>query len=166
MQQPGWYRPHALFWHQPPSHCCWWVRFVGPLELRFGRIWVQEIVVRLITRWGMPLWDCTRRLWRSPMLSGLLHQGAYWKIPPASSSLILCTLFETGLGWSVIVHSIMTFFSTVVANDVIQISPGFFILLFYVAFVVPSFPALRKHWLVPGPIWLGVSIIVIIRLIV
>ena len=60
----------------------------------------------------------------------------------------------------------MTFFYTVVASDVIQISPGYLLLLFSVAFDVPSFPATRKNKLVAEPFGLGISIIVIIRLIV
>ena len=78
----------------------------------------------------------------------------------------LCIFFEPGLSWSVIVPSIMTFFSTVVASDVVHISPGSLILLFSVAFVVPSFTALRKHELVADPVGLGISIRVIIRSIV
>ena len=57
-------------------------------------------------------------------------------------------------------------FSTVVASDVVQISPGSLILLFSLAFVVPSFPALLKHDLVVDPVGFGISIRVIIRLIV
>ena len=49
----------------------------------------------------------------------------------------------------------MTFFFTVVASDVVHISPGYLLLLFYVNFVVPSFPALRKHELVADPVGLG-----------
>ena len=64
------------------------------------------------------------------------------------------------------VPRIMTFFSTVVASDVVHISPGSLLLLFSVALVVPSFPALRKHELVADPVGLGISIRVISRLIV
>ena len=60
----------------------------------------------------------------------------------------------------------MAFLSTVVASDVIHISPGYLLLLFSVASVVPSYPALRKHELVADPVGLGISIRVIIRLIV
>ena len=60
----------------------------------------------------------------------------------------------------------MKFFSTVVASDVIQISPGSLLLLFSVPFVVPRFPALRKHDLVADPVGFRISIRVIIRLIV
>ena len=60
----------------------------------------------------------------------------------------------------------MTLFSTVVAIDVIQISPGYLLLLFSVAFVVPIFPTLRKHQLVSDLVGLVIYIIVIIRLIV
>ena len=42
------------------------------------------MVVRPITWWGIPPWDCTKRLWRSSVLSGLLHQGFFWRISPAS----------------------------------------------------------------------------------
>ena len=77
----------------------------------------------------------------------------------------LCTLFELDLSWSVTVPSIMTFFSAVVASDVIHTSTWSLLLLFSVAFVVPSFPALRKHELVSDPVGLIISIIFIIRLI-
>ena len=77
----------------------------------------------------------------------------------------LCVLFDPGLSWSVIVPSIMNFFSTVVASDMIQISPGSLLLLFSIAFVVPSFPALRKHDLVAEPVLLLIYIRFIIRLI-
>ena len=60
----------------------------------------------------------------------------------------------------------MTLFYTVVASDVVQISPGYLLLLLSVAFVVPSFSALRKHELVADPVGLGMSMKVIIRLIV
>ena len=60
----------------------------------------------------------------------------------------------------------MNFFSTVVASDVVQISPGSLLFLLSVAFVVPIFPALRKNELVADPVALGISIRVIIRLIV
>ena len=73
----------------------------------------------------------------------------------------LCILFELVLSWSVTVPRI-----TVVAIYVIQISPGSLLLLFSVAFVVPSFPALRKHEIVTEPIVLVISIKVINRLIV
>ena len=78
----------------------------------------------------------------------------------------LCILFGPGLSWAVIVPSIMIFFSTVVASDVVQISPGSLLLIFSVTFVVPIFPALRKHDLVADPVGLGIYIRVIIRLIV
>ena len=78
----------------------------------------------------------------------------------------LCILFDIGLSWASTVPIIMTFFSTVVASGVIQISPGSLILLFSVAFVVPNFPALRKHDLVSDPVGLRISIRVIIILIV
>ena len=78
----------------------------------------------------------------------------------------LCIFFESGLSWAVIIPSIITFFYTVVASDVVNISPGYLLLLFYVAFAVPSFPALRKHELVAEPVGLGISIRCKIRLIV
>ena len=70
------------------------------------------------------------------------------------------------MSWEVIVTSIMTFFSAVVASDVVHISPGSMLLLFSVSFVIPSFPALSKHELVADPIGLGIYIRVIIMLIV
>ena len=70
------------------------------------------------------------------------------------------------MSWAVIFSSIMTFFSTVVASDVVQISPGSLLLSFSVAFVVPSFPALSKHELVADSVVLIISIRVISRLIV
>ena len=60
----------------------------------------------------------------------------------------------------------MNFLSTVVPSDVIQIYPGSLLLLFPVAFVVPSFTVLRKHELVADLVELGVSIRVVIRLVV
>ena len=42
------------------------------------------MVVHPIPQWEIPSWDCMKRLWRSPMLSGLLHQGVCWRISPAS----------------------------------------------------------------------------------
>ena len=78
----------------------------------------------------------------------------------------LCIFFEPGLSWVVIVSSIVAFLSTVVSSNVIQISPRSLLLLFSVTFVVPSFPALRKHELVADPVGLGISIRVIIRFIV
>ena len=56
--------------------------------------------------------------------------------------------------------------STVVASNVIHISPGYLLLLFSVPFVVPSFPALRKYELVVDPVGLRISIRFAIRLIV
>ena len=78
----------------------------------------------------------------------------------------LCVFFEPVLSWAIIVPSIMTFFSTIVAGDVVQISLGSLLLLFSVAFIVPSFPTLRKHELVADPDGLRISMRVIIRLIV
>ena len=63
----------------------------------------------------------------------------------------LYILFDPRLSWSVIVPSIMKNFYTVVASGVIHISPGSLLLLFSVAFVVPSFPALHKNELVDDP---------------
>ena len=74
----------------------------------------------------------------------------------------LCIFFEHGLSWSVIVPSILTFFSTVIESDVVHISPGSLLLLFSFALVIPSFPVLRKHELVADSIELGISIRVII----
>ena len=106
-----------------------------------------------------------KRLWRSPVISGLLPQGVCCRIYPASFSESLCILFEPSLSWAVIVPRIMNVFSTVVVSDVVQISPWSLLLLFYVAFIVPSFPALRKHVLVADPVGLGIYIRVIIMLI-
>ena len=69
------------------------------------------------------------------------------------------------MSWAVIVPSIITFVSTVVASDAIHISPGSLLLLLSVAFYVPSFPALRQHELVADPVGLRISIRVIIKLI-
>ena len=82
LHQPVWYYPRALFWNYPSSQYCWWVQFMGPLVLRFGRTWGQEMVVFPIPQWVIPSRDCTKRLLHSPMLSGLLHQGACWNIYP------------------------------------------------------------------------------------
>ena len=70
------------------------------------------------------------------------------------------------LSGALTVPSIVAFLSTVVARYAIHISSGFLLLLFSVAFVVPSFPALRKNDLVADPIVLIICIIIIIRLIV
>ena len=78
----------------------------------------------------------------------------------------LCVFFDPGLSWAIVVPSIMTLFSTIVAGDVVQISPGYLLLLFSIAFIVPSFPTLRKHELVADPVELKISMRVIIRLIV
>ena len=74
-------------------------------------------------------------------------------------------LFNIGLVRSFTVPIIVTFLSTVVASDVIQISPGSLLLLFSVALVIPSFPVLRKHDLVNDPVGLRIYIIFIIRLV-
>ena len=68
--------------------------------------------------------------------------------------------------WAVIVPIIMIFLSTVVASDVVQISPWYLLLLFFFAFVVPSFSALSKYELVADPVGLVISVRVIIRLVV
>ena len=78
----------------------------------------------------------------------------------------LCIFFEPGLSWEIVVPSMIKNFSAVVASDVVQISTGSLLLLFSVTFVVPSFLALRKHELVAGPVGLGISMRVIIRLII
>ena len=78
----------------------------------------------------------------------------------------LYVFFETGLSWAIVVPSIMTFLSTVVAGDVVQISPGSLLLLFSVAFIVPNFPTLRKHELDADPLGLRIPMRVIIMLIV
>ena len=87
-------------------------------------------------------------------------------ISPASFSESLCVFFEPVLSWEIVVPSIMTFFSTIVVGDVVQISPGSLLLLFSIAFIGPSFPTLRNHELVSDPVGLRISIGVIIRLIV
>ena len=81
-------------------------------------------------------------------------------------SEIFCIFFETGLSWAIVIPGIMTFFSTVVESGVVQVSPGYLLLLFSIAFVVPSFPVLRKHELFADPVGLGTSMRVIIRLMV
>ena len=78
----------------------------------------------------------------------------------------LCVFFEPSLSWAVVVPSTMNFFSTVVAGDMVQISPGSLLLLFSVALVVLRFPALHKHDLVADPVGLVFSIRVITSLIV
>ena len=78
----------------------------------------------------------------------------------------LCVFFEPGLSWAIVVTIIMTFFSTVVVGDVIQISPGSLLLIFSVALIVPSFPTFLKHELVADPVGLRISMRVIIRLII
>ena len=78
----------------------------------------------------------------------------------------LFILFEIGLSCSITVSGIMAFLSTVIASNVIQITTGSLILLFSVAFIVPSFPVLYKHELIDDPIGLIIYIRVVIRLIV
>ena len=124
------------------------------------------MLVHPIPRWGIPSWDCTKRLSRLPMIYGLLHQGFVGGFLLLHFSECLCIFFELGLSWELIFSSITTFFSTVVAIDVVRISPGSLLLLFSVAFVFPNFTALCKHELVDDSVLLGISIIVIIRLIV
>ena len=77
-----------------------------------------------------------------------------------------CILFKLGFSGEFTVPGIVAFLSTVVAVNVIQVSPGYLLLLFSVALVVPSFPAFQKHELVDEPVGLRISIRVIIRLIV
>ena len=60
----------------------------------------------------------------------------------------------------------MAFLYTVVASNVVQVSPRYLLILFSGALVVPSFPVLRKHDIVDDPIGLIISIRVIIMLIV
>ena len=100
------------------------------------------------------------------MISVPLHQGGCWNIFLFRIFECLCVLFEIGFSRAFVVLIIVAFLSTVVASIVIQISPGSLILLFSSAFVVPSFPALRKHDLVVDTVGLGISIRVIIMLIV
>ena len=69
------------------------------------------------------------------------------------------------MSWAVNVAIIMAFLSKVVASNVIHISPGYLLILFSVAFVVPSFPTLHKNELVSDPVGLIISIRVIIGLI-
>ena len=64
------------------------------------------------------------------------------------------------------VPSIVVFLSAVIASNVIQISPGYMLLLFSVAFVVSSFRALCKPELVDDSVGLLISIRFIIRFIV
>ena len=78
----------------------------------------------------------------------------------------LCVFFEPGLSWAMVVPRIMAFVFTVVAGDVVQVSPESLILLFFVVFVVPIFPTLRKLELVAEPVGLIISMRVIFRLIV
>ena len=78
----------------------------------------------------------------------------------------LCIIFEIGLSRESTVTRILSFLYTSIVSNVIQISPGSLILLFYVAFVVPSFTAFHKHELVADPVGLRISIRVISRLIV
>ena len=107
--------------------------------------------------------------------ASLTFTSAFWSPPPGGllddfSCLIcyesLCTFFEPSLSWEIIVPSIMTFFYTVVAGDTVKISPGYLLLLFFVAFIVPSFPTLRKHDLVAELVGLVIYMRVISRLIV
>ena len=75
-------------------------------------------------------------------------------------------LFKIGFIGAFTVPIMVTFIYTVVASNVIHISPVSLLLLFYVALAIPSFPVLRKHDLVADPTGLIVSIMIIIRLIV
>ena len=166
LQQPGWYCPRALHWNHPSSNCCWYIGFAGPLELRFDRSWGQEMVVHPIHRF-VSYHETARSFFD-------IHQcflvssarGFVGRFLLLSFSQSLYVFFDPGLSWVIFVTSIMTFFSTVLAGDVVQISPGSLLLLFYVAFIVSSFPTLRKHDLVSDPVWLRISMRVIIRLIV
>ena len=67
---------------------------------------------------------------------------------------------------AIVFTSIINFISTVVASDVVHISPVSLLIFFSVAFIVPSFPTLRKYELVADPVGLRISMKVIIRLIV
>ena len=59
----------------------------------------------------------------------------------------------------------MNFLYTVITSNVINIFPGYLLLLFSITFVVPIFPALHKHELVADPVGLRIYIRVIIVLI-
>ena len=97
---------------------------------------------------------------------GLIHQGYCWHIFLFHIPECFHILFKLGLSGGFTVPRILAFLSTVVAGNVIQISPGYLILLFFVSLAVPSFPALRKHEMVDDPVGLIISIGVIIKLIV
>ena len=75
-------------------------------------------------------------------------------------------LFKLDLSGAFSVYRTVAFIYTFVASNVIHISPGSLLLLFSVAFIVPSFYALRKHDMVADPVGLIISIIIITRLMV
>ena len=145
---------------------------------------VDRLILWEILCWGLAEHDA-RRWWFAPFLGeGSHHETArsvfdihQWFLVSSTRGLVgifilihlpecLCIFLYLGLSWSVTVARIMDFFSTVVASNVIHISPGSLLLLFSVAFVVPSFPTLRKHELVADTVGLIISIRVIIRLLV
>ena len=136
--------------------------------------------------WDLLCWGLAEHAamiwWLAPFLGGGSHHETarsvfdihQWFLVSSTRGLIgrfillhlpecLCILFDLGLSWTVTVAIITAFLSTVVASNVIQISPGSLLLLFSTTFVVPSFPALRKHELVADPVGLRISIRFIIR---
>ena len=123
------------------------------------------MAVHPIHRWGIPSGYCTKRLWHSPVLSSPSAREFVGRFLLIHFSESLYVFFEPGLSWEIVVPSIITLLSTVVAGDVVQISPGSLLLIFSVTFIVPSFIALRKHELVADPVGLRISMRVITRLI-
>ena len=55
---------------------------------------------------------------------------------------------------------------TIIAGDVVKVFSGFLFLLFCFASIIPGFPTLGEYWLVSDTLILGLTIIVIIRLII
>ena len=146
----------------------------GIAHVHYVGVVLLNIAVDRFSLYDLLCWSLeeheSRRWWLAPFLGGgSHHETAQSVFDVHQCFLVSCTrcfwlfllirffkplyiFFEPGLSWAVIVPRIMTFFSTVIASDVIHISPGSLILIFSVAFIVPSFPALHKNDLVSDPV--------------
>ena len=146
-------------------------------HVHYSGINLLRTIVDRFSLWDLLCWGLaehkSRRWWFESLLGGGSHHETAWSVFDVHNCFLvsstrgfvggflllhfsesLCIFFEPGLSWTVIVPSIINFFSTVVASDVVQISPGSLPFLFC-CLRHSQFSCVAQTWSGCWPRWIG-----------
>ena len=172
LQQPGWYTPQELYWR---CVCCAIIIFlisslIGPIcKNSFDEVWQNTS-----TRDGRSLHSLVGIPIMGLHYSSMTFVNFFGYLPPGDLLLHFLALFLLMLLrplWvflcrALVVPCIVSFFSTIIASDVVKASLGFLIIIIFFPFIIPSFPILSKHKFIADSLGLGLPIRIIVRWVI